>query len=131
MQKGCIIKLICTLTMVQRAAHLFNVRVSNYSKQRVRKVVYSFLQVVQCWDLLLLFEIMYRVVIFPEEQEVAVVSSQWWNPKEVKMGKGEVLWPPCKSAAGLNRALSQHPQPDESWSRFPGTCVFITGETWF
>ena len=72
---------------------------------------------------------MFRVVIFPTEGEVAVVSHKWWVPRDDELGDGYVLWPPAKSTAGLNRLLVQHVVPEkEKWSLHDGRCIYKTGK---
>ena len=72
---------------------------------------------------------MFRVLIFPKDGEVAVVSQKWVNAKQGGQEEDEILWPPCKSTLCLNKFLTRHAEPNpDTWSRFTGRCVYMTGE---
>ena len=71
---------------------------------------------------------MFRVVIFPKDGEVAVVSHKWVVANGGQ-DEDEIFWPPCKSTLSLNKFLTRHAEPNpDTWSRFTGRCVYMTGE---
>ena len=81
---------------------------------------------------------MFRVVVFSDAPEVAVISSKWWRsagdlPKEGGKPRGHVYWPPCKTSNAVMRLLKTHTEPnihgENPWTRHPAMSYFATGKS--
>lgn len=76
---------------------------------------------------------MFRVVVFTDAPEVAVISHKWWKQDEVDMHEGDkprgiVFWPPCKTSSAVDRLLKTHAEPNQTsqspWTRHPAISYF-------
>ena len=61
---------------------------------------------------------MFSVVCFDNSKEVEVVPTQWYN-------NGACRWPPHK-AEGVNRAIRQLEEPQDTWRLFNNARVFFS-----
>ncbi|XP_046544153.1 uncharacterized protein LOC124254284 [Haliotis rubra] len=65
---------------------------------------------------------MYKLVIFTDDNELAVVPSNWLD------GTGFCLWPPFKSTTKLSKAVQIQQCACDSWKAYP-ICLLPGGES--
>ncbi|KAK0151867.1 hypothetical protein N1851_006761 [Merluccius polli] len=65
---------------------------------------------------------MFSIVCFDNSEEVEVVPTQWYN-------NGACRWPPHK-AEGVNRAIRQLEEPQDTWRLFDNARVFFSSDNY-
>lgn len=68
---------------------------------------------------------MFKVVLFPESEEVEVVSSSWVDESN---GTTVCYWPPYSNPSAFVKAVRQQKPKENSWGVHPVRCLYETGK---